>query len=259
MLTPMSTTRRDEQPTVTPGAGTAVGSFHLVRTSSALTAMARLGLDRRRLARTDGLVFWRLLGTGSGSDTGPGADLRRTALFALWRDADALAAFEATMASRWSDADEVWSVRLRSAGGHGAWRDVAVTDLLEPATGAAGPVAIITRADVRLRSWRAFRAAGRPVSDELHTADGLLAVVGIGEAPLGRLGTFSVWRDLAAARHFATRLPQHRDVVRRTRTEHWYREELFARFQPYASKGSWDGRDPLAGLVDRASTGTSIP
>lgn len=121
-----------------------------------------------------------------------------------------------------------------------------VLGAIEPAHRADGPVAIITRADVRRGAWRAFRAVGPAVSEELHAADGLLAVVGIGEAPLGRLGTFSLWSDLEAARTFARTGAHHSATVRRTRAEGWYGEELFARFEPYASAGSWDGRDPLA-------------
>jgi hypothetical protein len=226
-----------------------VASFHLVRERPwrAPLAMARLGLDRPRLSRTDGLVFWRLLGTGKSDDTGPSSDLRRTALFAVWDDEAALDRFmvSSSIARRWRHADEAWHVRLRGVGGHGTWRGVDVLDGLEPGT-PDGPVAIITRADVERRAWRPFRRAGGPVSDEVRAADGLLAVVGIGEAPVGRLGTFSVWRSLADARRFSTSMPHHREVVRRTRAEQWYSEEMFARFEPYGSSGSWAGGDPLA-------------
>jgi hypothetical protein len=192
-------------------------------------------------------VFWRLLGTGRGDDTGPSSDLRRTALFAVWDDEAALDRFMAssTIARRWRHADEAWHVRLRGVGGHGTWRGVDVLDGLEPGR-ADGPVAIITRADVAWRAWRPFHHAGRPVSDEVRAADGLLAVVGIGEAPVGRLGTLSVWRSLADARTFSTSMPHHREVVRRTRAEQWYSEEMFARFEPYGASGSWGGRNPLA-------------
>jgi hypothetical protein len=107
-------------------------------------------------------------------------------------------------------------------------------------------VAIITRADVRRHSWKAFGAASNVVDAELRTAAGLIDVVGIGEAPIGRLATFSLWESLAAARTFAYSTPDHVEVIRRTRAEDWYAEEMFARFEPYASTGTWNGRDPLA-------------
>ena len=225
-----------------------IASFHLVseRAWRAPVAMARLGTDRPRLARAPGLVFWRLLGTGRGHDTGPGVDPRRTAMFAVWEDEAALDAFLALSAigRRWSDIDAAWHVRLRLLGGHGSWRGVDPLEGLDAGT-AGGPVAIVTRADVRPSAWRTFGRAGRAVDDELHRADGLIDVVGIGEAPIGRLATFSLWESLAAARQFAYSMPDHVAVVRRTRAEGWYSEELFARFEPFGSTGQWNGRDPL--------------
>lgn len=229
-----------------------LASFHLLREGprGSVRALARLGTDRRRLRSADGLVFWRLLGTGRGSDTGPSADLSRTALFAVWETPEALAAFraESTIGRRWSELPESWHVTLAAAGGHGTWRGVDPLEGLAPGPD-DGPVAVITRADVRLRSWRAFRASGRRVAPEVVGADGLIDVVGIGEAPVGRLGTFSLWRDDAAIRSFVTSSPHHRAAVRSTRADGWYAEELFARFRPVTSEGTWSGRDPLAGLL----------
>jgi hypothetical protein len=218
-----------------------VASFHLVRHGHAVTAMRRLATDRPH--RPDGLVFRRLLGTGRGADTGPGADWRRTAVFAVWADEAALDAHLRAVTGR-RGVTERYDVRLRRVGGHGSWRGVDVLADLAPGSD-AGPIAVLTRADVRARAWRPFRAAGPPVSVELGAAEGLLAAVGVGELPVGRLGTFSVWSGLAAMRSFSAS-SAHRDVVRRTRAERWYGEELFARFEPYGSSGTWDGGDPLA-------------
>ncbi|HUV17151.1 MAG TPA: hypothetical protein VMW33_01605 [Ilumatobacteraceae bacterium] len=227
-----------------------IASFHLVDEPAwkAPLVLGHLGTDRFRLPRVPGLEFWRLLGTGSGDDTGRGADLSRSALFAVWKDESDLDAFvaESPLARRWRRAEQSWHVRLRSIGGHGTWKGVDPLAGLDVGSG-DGPVAIITRANVRRRSWKAFGTASEVVDTELHQAPGLIDVVGIGETPVGALATFSLWESLSAARAFAYSMPDHVEVMRRTRAEDWYAEEMFARFEPYASTGTWNGRDPLAG------------
>jgi heme-degrading monooxygenase HmoA len=225
-----------------------IASFHLISEPAwkIPMAMARLGLDRPALDRVDGLHFWRLLGTGRGNDTGPGADLRRTAVFAVWDDEADLDRFldQHRIARRWSYASESWNVRLRALGGHGRWRGIDPLDHMTQGD-RSGPIAIVTRADVRRSAGRRFARAATEVDTELHTAAGLIDVVGIGEAPVGRLATFSLWESLDAARAFAYSMPRHRQVIDETRDGDWYSEELFARFEPYGSTGTWNGRDPL--------------
>jgi hypothetical protein len=77
---------------------------------------------------------------------------------------------------------------------------------------------------------------------DLHASPGLVLSFGIGEAPVGLQGTFSVWESDDALRRFAYGRPAHVDVVRRTAEQRWYAEELFARFRVTEAEGTHLGR-----------------
>jgi hypothetical protein len=76
-----------------------------------------------------------------------------------------------------------------------------------------------------------------PVSADLQAAPGLTFAIGIGEAPIGLQGTFSIWESHAALNEFAYRRAAHRAAIRRTAIEKWYVEEFFARLQVLSIDG----------------------
>lgn len=209
--------------------------------------MFGLARDRRRLT-ADGLCFARVLGTGRDAQTGPSIDPRRIAMFAVWRDESALDGFLAShpVAARWSAAPDLWHVRLQCVRAMGAWGGFTPS-VADPCDGiGGGPVAILTRATIRPLATVSFLRASRALGSAAADAPGNLAVVGIGEWPVGRLGTFSLWESIDDARAFAVRSQAHHDAIVAARRHRWFDEELFAWFEPYGSTGRWGTGDPLA-------------
>ena len=211
-------------------------------------AVVRMAADRRPVRQQPGVRFAKLFGTGDGRTFTPrDADLQRWGLLAAWTDRAAARAFErSAVAARWRRlAEEAWRAELRPLAARGRWS--GRQPFGQPAGGRwDGPVAAVTRARIAPTRSASFRRAVPPVSADLSDRPGLRLAVGIGEAPIGLQGTFSVWESGRALREFAYAGAAHQAVVARTAPERWYAEELFARFAVEAADGSVDGEDPLA-------------
>lgn len=210
-------------------------------------ALMRMGRDRGRIRRAPGVRFAKLLGTGDGRTfTLRDADPLRWGLLVSWAELAAAQDFERSPAvAGWErSASESLRLDLRPVASRGRWSGHEPFGDPVPVR-TTGPVAAITRARLRPTSALGFWRAVPPVSADLRGRSGLRVAVGIGEAPVGLQGTFSLWDGDQALRAFA-RADAHAAVVARTGPERWYAEELFARFCVLGGRGTFDGRDVLA-------------
>lgn len=203
-------------------------------------AIARMALDRRRLRRDPAITFWKLLGTGKGETFTPrDADANRWGLL-ITIDPNQLPTFEDSRLMRnWNSyATDRFSATLSAISVHGTWSKKEPFSLATDKSDWTGPIAAITRARIKTRKNLIFWRAVPPVTAALHEAPGLVSAIGIGEAPLGLQGTFSIWRDAKAVREFAYRGAAHQAAIAATAREAWYAEELFARFALLDQRGS---------------------
>jgi hypothetical protein len=213
-------------------------------------AVTRMAADRVHLRREAGLRFFKLLGTGDGRTFDVrDADIRRWGVLTVWStpaEASDFARRGGPLRGWRRLATEHWWATLRTVRAKGAWSGRQPFGPGSRKQHPHEPIAAVTRARLRWSGAPRFWRAVAPVNADLATRDGLLLRMGIGEAPIGLQGTFSLWRDAEALRAFAYAALPHRDVIGRSHDERWYAEELFARFAVGDHGGTIFGSDPLA-------------
>lgn len=202
------------------------------------------------LPRTPGIGFARMMGTGSGFGFNPWPNFGVWALIASWPDLGT-ARTATTDAPIWrrrlARAEESCTLFLRPLSATGRWGGMAP---FEPAPGAAAestglPLAVLTRATIRLRHAARFWARVPAINTQIADEPGMLFRLGMGEVPLLHQVTFSVWQDPAAMRAFAYRGEGHARAVAMVRAGDWFSEELYARFAVLETTGTWHGHPPL--------------
>lgn len=208
-------------------------------------AFFNMGLHRAKLRKTSELRFWKLLGTGSGRTfTMRDADPHHWGLLTVWSSlADYQQFQQSAVVQSWHRiALNHGHFELEPLRSKGTWAGREPFDS-EQVSRWEGPTAALTRARIKVRWWLAFWRSVPPVSTDLHKTPGLITSLGIGEAPVGLQGTFSVWRSNDAITQFASRQAPHQQVVERTHQTNWYAEELFARFKVIRTSGELFGVD----------------
>ncbi|MDQ3557266.1 MAG: hypothetical protein M3409_10905 [Gemmatimonadota bacterium] len=231
---------------------TPLATFSAVRYAGArqLLGAMHMATQRPRLRGVRGLRFAKLMGSGSGIGFNARPDPSLWALFAVWESPDDWVRFrdESMVMRQYRErGEEIYSLLLRPVASHGRWSGCEPFGTLpdSPTPAPDEPLVVLTRAAIRLRRLVHFWSQVPSVDATLRGHPELLLSFGVGEAPWIRQATLSVWRSDAGMRSWAYGSPHHREVVRRTREEGWYTEELFARFRLVGREGGIGGADPL--------------
>jgi hypothetical protein len=189
-----------------------------------------MAIGRGAARKIPGVSFAKLMGTGTGKTFTPSdADLKQWAVLFVADDLDVVN--ESKFVQGWKRrSTSVDCFHLKPISSHGQWSRREPFEISAPSKSDV-PIVAITRARLKwsqaIRFWRSIP----PVVTDLHNSPGLLYSIGIGEAPIGLQGTFSVWQSGAALRDFAYKNAPHRAAIEDTKRFDWYSEELFARFE----------------------------
>ena len=202
-------------------------------------AFGRMGRSPIIQKNTNGLSFFKPLGTGSGNGFSVKPDFSTFGFLAVFKSEELAKEFLGTdVVKEYTKTTVSYShVLMRTVKSHGEWSK------LNPFESSVEydktkPLAVITRATIKPKLAYQFWKNVPAVSKSMDKYDELIFSKGIGEFPLLMQATFSLWSSAEAMINYAYKNPKHAEMVKKTRELNWYSEELFARFQPFYQEGN---------------------
>jgi hypothetical protein len=205
-----------------------------IASGARLWGWSRFVVGRFALSRVPGLRFFKVLGSGHEGGFGLRPSGSRQGLFCVFDDVAAADAFldgSPLSAAYRAHAREYFALKLAAFSSRGSWSGVGLP------VSADAP----TRASIRPSVAWAFWRKASPAERSLEQAPGCLLAVGVGEAPLLRQATFSVWDSVQSMDAYA-RQGAHLEAIKASHRGRYFTESMFVRFVPSGLRGTWKGR-----------------
>ncbi len=229
-------------------------------TAASWAGMASMAIFRLPFLFQKKITFYKLLGCGKNGTFDKTPDLKQWGILTVHPSLNGIAESDklqfqqsvyGSFVTRWwkTFKCETWTIVLEPTESHGLWDGKKVFGDLPKNTGFEGLTAVLTRATIRVNKLKAFWSNVEGAASGMTTAEGFVTSLGVGEAPWIKQATFSVWKSKALMKQFAYKMKDHAEVIKKTRKENWYKEEMFTRFKVLASYGTLNGHDPLQGLL----------
>ncbi|WP_408595668.1 hypothetical protein [Limnohabitans sp.] len=194
-----------------------------------------------------GLTSVKVMGSGHGGGFGLRPSATHQGLICTFTHFELAMQF---LASSWVQAyrdraRELWSGVLGVQSARGQWDKQAwlatAPDALDGPVASQGPFAVLTRASIVPTKAMAFWRYAPAAQAGLSQSEGCLLSMGLGEAPLVRQCTFSLWQNQAAMLQYAHQ-GAHQLASAAAYKHQFFSESMFVRMQVLHMSGVWQGR-----------------
>ncbi len=222
---------------------------------SKLWAFGQMQFAHFFIAKSSGLIFYKLMGSGRDIGFSLFPDWGVYALLGVWENEKAANDFfnHSVIFKRYQGMSfEQWTIFMKPIKTKGLWSGGnPFTPSLELDANNQ-LIAVITRATIKtnklLKFWRFVPISQKPIQ---RGCAGLIYTKGVGEMPIVQMATFSIWENLDSLKNYAHNSVEHREAIKKTHQIDWYKEEMFTRFQPFKTLGTWEGKDLLSPYLKR--------
>ncbi len=203
-------------------------------------AFIAMAIFRFPLFRNKNISFYKLMGTGKNGTFDKVPDLNQWAILAAHSNLSEKSNKDYTLLNLYGKFIAGWMnffgcktciYILEPIESHGIWDkkkpfgDLPVKSIYE------GKIAVLTRATIKLNKLKYFWQNVAPVAEKMVVAKGFITSYGVGEIPWIKQATFSIWESKEDMKNFAYGMKEHAEVIKKTRQQKWYSEEMFTRFR----------------------------
>jgi len=225
---------------------TTLSIFKFNSTSTKVWAFGMMQFAHGPMQKVEGLEFYKLMGTGKEAFN-PMPDWSVYAVLQIWKNEEAANNFFALndLFQRYEKkSNQHWVLFLRNRMARGEWNGKNPFVRSKTLDQNIPLVIALTRATIKTKLLSTFWKYVPKSQTNLFDNKGLLYTKGIGEVPFRQMATISLWKNEQSLNEFAYQTKGHVSAIGKTRKLDWYKEELFARFQPYKSFGNWNLNSP---------------
>jgi heme-degrading monooxygenase HmoA len=213
-----------------------------LKPSRALWGYGRFVLNASAFKTISGLRFAKHLGSGYNGGFGLRPSFDRQALFLVFEDQTKASAFfsHPLYDAYKARCIELLTLKLHPYACKGSWSGFSMQPT-RTTPGSSEPIAALTRASIRPSAAFSFWNDAAPAHQAIEHAPGCLLAAGVGEAPVLRQATLTLWENQAAMDAYS-RSVAHGSAVRRSYGNNYFSEAMFVRFIAEDVQGVYKGR-----------------